>query len=149
MATLLTAFLSGETATGDVPHDALPPAVERALDYIHARLEEQPDAPISLAEIADAACATREHLCRLFATATGRSPAETVRLARLDQAAVLLARSNYSIGDIAAMCGFPNAFHFSRRFKDAFGQSPRALRQAVQSGHTPPTPRLLRFSPTL
>ncbi len=147
MAALLSAFLTGETATGDVPRESLPPPVERALAYIHARLEEQPDAPLALADIADAACVTREHLCRLFTDATGRSPAETVRLARLDQAAVLPARSNYSVAETAAMCGFPNAFHFSRRFKDAFGMSPRALRQSVQSGETPPTPRLLRSAP--
>jgi AraC-like DNA-binding protein len=145
MATLLTAFLTGEIASGDVPRETLPEAVERAWAYIHRRLEDEPAAPIGLAELAGVACVTPEHLCRLFTASLGRSPVETVRLARLDRAAVLLARSNYAINEIAALCGFASPFHFSRRFREAFGQSPSALRKAIQAGATPPTPRLLRF----
>lgn len=141
---LLAAFVSGEIATGAVPPDPLPPAVERAQSYIHERLDAAPDAPIALGDLALAAGVNREHLCRLFAAATGHSPMATVRLARLDRAAVLLARSNYRIGEVASMCGFASPFHFSRRFKDAFGHSPRDLRRRVAAGETPPTSRLLR-----
>ncbi len=69
---------------------------------------------------------------------------QALRLARLDRAAVLLARSNYNVNEIAALCGFASAFHFSRVFKDAFGQAPRDLKRALQNGATPPVPRLLR-----
>ena len=72
---------------------------------------------------------------------------ETVRLARLDRAATLLARSNYSIGEIAAMCGFASPFHFSRRFKESYGEPPRALRDRVRAGAVSPEPRLLRVRP--
>jgi transcriptional regulator GlxA family with amidase domain len=81
----------------------------------------------------------------LFNSATGRSPVETVRLARLDRAALLLARSNYSVKEIADFCGFSNPCHFSRRFKDAYGQSPTDLRRDIQAGATLPAPRLLRL----
>ena len=33
-----------------------------------------------------------------------------------------------SIKEIAEHCGFANAFHFSRKFKLAYGQSPRLWR---------------------
>lgn len=143
---MVTAFVRGETATADLPRDPLPDATERAWAYLCRRLEEDPSAPITLDEMADAAYVTREHLCRLFKASTGHSPAEAVRLARLDRAAVLLARSNYSIGEIAHLCGFSSPFHFSRRFKEAFGASPRELRNRFQSGFALPLPRLLRFS---
>jgi transcriptional regulator GlxA family with amidase domain len=65
-----------------------------------------------------------------------------VRLARLDRAATLLVRSNFSVQEIAELCGFASAFHFSRRFKEAYGQSPRELRQQVRAGATLPAPRL-------
>lgn len=146
IANLLAAFLSGAIATGDVPREALPEAVERAWSYLHRQLEQEPAAAITLDALANAACVTPEHLCRLFRATTGRSPIETVRLARLDRAAVLLTRSNYAIGEIATQCGFVSPFHFSRRFREAFGQSPTELRQATQAGATPPTPRLLRLS---
>ncbi len=107
-------------------------------------LDLDPAAPIRLAELAAVASVTPEHLCRLFKTATGHSPIETVQLARLDQSAVMLARSNYAIKQIADLCGFSSPFHFSRRFAQAFGQSPRQLRLAMQGGKIPPLSLLLR-----
>jgi AraC-like DNA-binding protein len=144
VAALLAAFRSGETRTRDVPRDALPDPVERALSFLHGRLEDTPADAVPLAELARAACVTPEHLCRLFRAATGRTPGETVRLARLDRAAALLVRSNYSVGEVAVLCGFPSPFHFSRRFKEAFGRSPSDVRRDVRTGGMPPMPRLLR-----
>jgi len=146
---MLRAFVTGQTHASDVPQDALPDAVDRAGRHIVARLEADPASHINLQELADVACVTPEHLCRLFKSALGTTPVATVRLARLDHAAVLLARSNYSVAQIAVQCGFASPFHFSRAFKQVFGQSPRALRRALLEGQTPPLPRLLRFRPSI
>jgi AraC family transcriptional regulator len=143
-AQILAAFVTGEVATREVTQDRLPDAVEMALHYLYETLDDEPSRPIGLDDLADAAAVTPEHLCRLFKSATGLSPAETVRLARLDRAAVLLARSNYAIGQIAELCGFASQFHFSRRFKEAFGVSPRDLRKQLAQGMTPPLPKLIR-----
>jgi AraC-like DNA-binding protein len=140
----LMAFVTGESGTAAVPDEALPEAVERATQFLYARLEDDPAAPLTLKDLARAACVTPEHLCRVFKDATGRTPLETARLARLDRAATLLARTNYSVGEISAMCGFTSPFHFSRRFKQSYGVAPRNLRQAIRNGSTPPTPRLLK-----
>jgi len=99
---------------------------------------------MSLAELAGVACVTPEHLCRLFKSALCHSPVETVRLARLDHAAMLLVRSNYAIGEIAALCGFANPFHFSRAFKAAFGEAPTELRRRTFGGEIVPWPRLVQ-----
>lgn len=149
MAHMLTAFVSGELAASDAPPDVLPEAVERTLRYIQETLEEDPARAIDLPDLARAAFVTPEHLCRVFKSATGRTPVETVRLARLDRSVTLLARSNYAIGEIAHLCGFASAFHFSRRFKEAFGDSPREIRKRIGGGEIPPLPRLLRWAPTL
>jgi AraC-like DNA-binding protein len=141
---LLETFIHGASGAAPVPPETLPEAVERATNFLYARLESEPSTPIALGELARAACVTPEHLCRVFKQAAGRSPLETVRLARLDRAATLLARTNYSIGEIAAMCGFASAFHFSRKFREAFGLAPRDLRQKIRNGSTPPTPLLLQ-----
>jgi AraC family transcriptional regulator len=144
IAQMLAAYVTGEIAGRDVGRDALPDAVERALAFLHEHLENDAAESITLHDLADAAAVTPEHLCRLFKQATGRSPAETVRLARLDRAAVLLARSNYSVGQIAELCGFASQFHFSRRFKEAYGRSPKVLRREIAAGAVPPVPKLLR-----
>lgn len=141
---LLTAFITGETDVGPLSPDPLPEPVEAAWVYLHERLEADPAAEIGLDELADVACVTPEHLCRLFRKSTSYSPVKTVLLARLDRAVILLSRSNYSIAQVAQLCGFASQFHFSRRFREAYGQSPMQLRQALREGATPPTPRLLR-----
>jgi AraC-like DNA-binding protein len=143
-AALLAAYVTGEVESDEVRgRPALPDPVQRAWDHIRRRLDDAPAERIALSEIADAACVSPEHLCRLFRSATGHSPVETVRLARLDRAASLLVRSNYSIAEIATLCGFESPFHFSRRFKAAFGRSPRAVRQSVAAGEPAPTSRLV------
>lgn len=146
VAAMLNVFRTGHRAIGGVAHEAWPLAVEQVCAYIARCLDEDPAAPLPLPTLASFACLTPEHLCRLFKSSLGHGPAETVRLARLDRAATLLARSNYSVGEIAAQCGFASPFHFSRRFKDAYGQSPRELRRQLQAGAPPPLTRLLHSS---
>ena len=146
VTTMVTAFRTGHRAAGGLPPEVWPPAVERACTYLFERLDENPAQALSLNELAGAACVTPEHLCRLFKASVGHSPAETVRLARIDHAATLLARSNYAVGEIAALCGFASPFHFSRLFHSAYGLSPSEFRRCVQAGETPPLPRLLHIS---
>lgn len=146
MLHILTAYVTGQTASGELPRQLLPEAVERAYTYIHERLDSDPAARLDLGELARVAGVNREYLCRLFKASTGRSPVETARLARLDRAALLLSRSNYSVSEIAALYGYSSPFHFSQRFKTEFGQSPRDLRAGLEAGATPPASRLVRTS---
>jgi AraC-like DNA-binding protein len=141
---LLSAFVTGQTQAADIPRDAQPDAVARVAAHIAHRLDEDPAAKIILSELAEVACVTPEHLCRLFKAATGRSPVETVRLARLDRALTLLARTNYSVAEVATLCGFENPFHFSRRFTAVYGQSPRTVRRAIAEGRYTPMTRVMR-----
>ena len=143
---MLTAFRTGQRTTKARSQTLLPPAVEQVCAYIRERLEEDPAAAISLGRLAEQACVTPEHLCRLFKSSFGYSPAETVRLARLDRAATLLARSNYTVAAIAELCGFASPFHFSRAFKQVYGLAPRDFRRRLQSGEAPPLSRLLQIS---
>jgi AraC-like DNA-binding protein len=141
---LLAAFATGRTDAGAVDRPPLPEPVARAMAFLARRLDDAPGEALPLSEIARAACVTPEHLCRLFKSATGRSPAETVRLARLDRAAVLLARTNYAVGEVARLCGFESPFHFSRLFRRSFGQAPSEMRRAFAEGAPVPTSLLVR-----
>jgi AraC-like DNA-binding protein len=141
---MVRCFVTGQVQTRPPPDDPLPDAVVRATAYIRDRLNADSSASIRFEELVEASCVTGPHLCRLFKRHTGHTPGETVRLARLDRAASLLARSNYSVKEIASLCGFATPFHFSRAFKQAYGQSPQHLRDRIQAGETPPQPRLLR-----
>ena len=144
VAHLLSAFVSGEITAGSLGREVWPDAVERACAFLYQALEQDHARPLNLAQLAAAASVTPEHLCRLFKTSVGHSPVETVRLARLDYAAGLLARTNYSVSEISVLCGFGNPYHFSRVFKSAYGQTPTEVRRMVRDGSHPPPPRLLR-----
>jgi AraC-like DNA-binding protein len=136
--------LGHDTTTEVLERSPVPPAVERATALIRKRLDTDAREPIELRELAKAGGVTPEHLCRLFRKHTGHSPAETIRLARLDRAAALLSRSNYTVAEVADLCGFASPFHFSRAFKHAYHQSPSDLRTRIRQGETPPTPKLLK-----
>ena len=140
----LSVFLTAQTQIGDAPRQSWPEPVERALKFLNQTLENEAAAPFSLEKMARSAFVTPEHLCRLFRDVLGHSPLETVRLARLDRAALLLARTNFPVAQIGQMCGFGSPFHFSRAFKDAYGVSPRELRNQLGAGQSLPTPRLGR-----
>lgn len=146
VALALTAFVGGSIAAGEPARLPWPDAAERAWTFLHAQLEARPEQEITLAEMAAAACVTPAHLCRVFKAATGQSPAEAVRLARLDRAATLLCRSNYAVGEVGVLCGFASPYHFSRLFKAAFGRTPLAVRQAAHDGGALPPPLSLRLT---
>ncbi|MDR3710089.1 MAG: helix-turn-helix transcriptional regulator [Capsulimonadaceae bacterium] len=144
IAQMLAAYRSGDRSTDLRGQSAHSTAVTMVCDYIRRRLDEAPSEPISLTDMADVAHVTPAHLCRLFQAALGQPPGRLVRSARLDRAATLVTHSNYSITEIADLCGYANPFHFSRRFKDAFGQSPTVVRQQIRDGSLTSLPSLPR-----
>ena len=133
LMTMLTAFHTGQRAAGGPARDVWPAAVEAVCAFIAARLDDDPAAALPLSLLAARSNVTPEHLCRLFKTALGHGPAEAVRRARLERAAVLLSRSNYTVGEVAALYGFASPFHFSRAFKRTLGHSPSELRRPIQT----------------
>jgi AraC-like DNA-binding protein len=140
MRQLLAVFVLGLADAGPLPEPALPEPVARAARHFRSKLEADPSTSVTLDELADAACVTRAYLCRAFKSATGTTPLEAVRRARLDRALSLLTRSNEPVAAVAGQCGFRSGFHFSRRFKETFGVSPTRVRQAVRRGEPLPLP---------
>lgn len=61
----------------------------------------------------------------------GRSPAEEIRRVRLEKGKDLLARSDFSIGEIAVACGFANTTRFGVAFRKRYGQTPLAYRKQL------------------
>jgi signal transduction histidine kinase/DNA-binding response OmpR family regulator/ligand-binding sensor domain-containing protein len=55
------------------------------------------------------------------------SPAEFIRLIRLNKSKELLLTKQYNINEVAYMCGFSDPKYFSTSFKKHFGKSPSAF----------------------
>jgi AraC family transcriptional regulator len=101
---------------------AAPAALRRALAYI----EDQPQARISLDELAGVAGLSRYHFSRLFRKHVGMSPALYVERSRLEQAKTMIGLGHLPLADIAYALGFADQSHFTRRFRRHVGCTPAA-----------------------
>ena len=148
--TLIDAFFETHVDEETSFERGRPEPVRRALKWMRQRIDDAPWQHFALDDIAAAAGCTPKHLCRVFRTSVGHSPARTGTLLRLQLAIALLARTNLSIKEIASRCGFENPLYFSRRFRQMFGLPPSAVRTNLARGIPPPagplpvdiTPRL-------
>jgi LacI family transcriptional regulator len=105
------------------------PVVLAALNFIgehHARA-------IGVADVAEAAGAPLRTLQHLFARELRESVVERIMRVRLTKAEELLARSSYSVAEVAARAGFASSEYFHRVFKARRGSTPVAFRKARQS----------------
>jgi transcriptional regulator GlxA family with amidase domain len=95
-------------------------------------MEKNLATPLEIAVVARLlACSTRQ-LERVFVAETGQSPSDYYRLARLKYARWLLTTTDLPIMSIAYECGFSDASHLIRHFRQAYGMSPGRLRKALQ-----------------
>lgn len=72
-------------------------------------------------------------LSHRFKTATGVSPMEYLQSCRMANAKQMLAKTNYSIGQIVERCGFSDNSNFSRTFKKLNGLSPSGFRKKYKA----------------
>lgn len=103
------------------------------VDDVRARhaivlMEENLEAPLTIATIAKMTGNSVRQLERLFLQSLGVSPKDFYRAMRLRYARWLLLNSPRRITDIAYQCGFADAAHFIRHFREVYGVTPGKLR---------------------
>jgi AraC-like DNA-binding protein len=98
----------------------------RARDYLHAHLS----APISLSDIATAACLSPFHLLRVFHAVFHQTPHQYLNDCRLERAKFLLEKTRIPVTAICLECGFSSLGSFSALFHKRCGMSPRAWRKS-------------------
>ncbi len=69
------------------------------------------------------------HFKRVFKTETGITPYRFLLKVRIDKAKEVLLNKNYSVDEIARLCGFANAGHLSTAFKRSEGLTPLEYRR--------------------
>lgn len=136
---LLDLFVDGPLR--DESAAALPEHLMRLSDHLRTAWRAGPARPLSLDEMAAAAGVSPGHLARIFRQRFGSGPVAAVELIRLARGATLLQRSTLTVGAIAGACGFVNPFHFSRRFRAAYGVAPRAYRTSLPQDPLAPVHR--------
>ena len=121
----LFSLLLDSAAEGDSGGPSLSEPVSRALSLIENRFA---DPGLGLAELAQAACLSVAQFGRLFTAQVGRPPMAYVQHLRLREAGLLLRQTQQRTEQIADAVGYRDALYFSKLFRRAYGQSPRAFR---------------------
>lgn len=73
---------------------------------------------------------TRFHY--VFKEAMGMSPMAYLKSVRMRQAQLLLFQTELQVAEIGERVGYPDVFHFSKTFKQAFGASPTEYRRETR-----------------
>jgi AraC family transcriptional regulator len=101
--------------------------LQSVIEYIQAHL----DRDIPLTELAQIARVSHYYFCTLFKKSTGVSPHRYILQQRIERAKKLLKYSQHTIVDIALQCGFTNQSHFTKRFHEMTGSTPKAYREQI------------------
>lgn len=92
-------------------------------------MEQDPEAIPSLPEVAGTAGISVRQLERLFQAQLGCTFSAHRQRLRLDRARRLLRQTSMPVLAVAVACGFQSASHFSRAYKQRFGEAPRMSRR--------------------
>lgn len=96
---------------------------------LRALIAAEPREDWTLDRMARAVNLSTRTLNRRLALDGSPSAGELLWRARVRQGAELLVRSHATCADIADLCGFQNAAHFSRRMRDVTGMAPIGVRE--------------------
>jgi AraC-like DNA-binding protein len=90
--------------------------------------------PLSLADLAAAACLSKHHFVRLFKATYGRTPMEYVSQRRIERAQDLLRATNLTVTEVCFAVGFSSLGSFSSRFRALVGESPSEFQRRYAGG---------------
>ena len=94
--------------------------IKKAVDYIDGHYRED----ISLSDLSILCGLSRSEFCRSFKSVMKRTPIEYLTGIRIRKSLPLLASGEYSITEIAELCGFSGPSYFSEMFRRHMSCSP-------------------------
>jgi len=126
--TSLLTFVAGlvRHSTSNVMLDAKTADVRRARE----RIDDDPTAPLSLADLARDSGVSRYRFLRSFARELGLTPHAYILQRRLARARRLILAGG-ALADVASACGFCDQSHLNRCFVRQFGVTPRRYREKL------------------
>lgn len=104
--------------------------IEQAVAYIRENFASD----ITLSSLAKRFSVSPEHFSRMFKKETGLGFSKYLNSLRLQHAEQLLkSESRQSVTDVAQICGFEDSNYFSKKFKEAYGISPKKVQKKENS----------------
>ena len=105
-----------------------------ALKYIE---ENFLNGKISVSYLADICSVSESYMKKLFVKKFGVPPVKYIIQLKMNYARDLLEREEYTVTDIAQICGYDNLGFFSRQFKDYTGITPTKFKEDMQRARSP------------
>lgn len=99
------------------------------LASLQMMVTRRPELDWTIAGLAELSGWSSGYLHRYCRDALGITPMEFVYRIRLEKACALLREGHLNLAAIAEMCGFTDAYHLSRRFRQRYGMAPGAWRR--------------------
>lgn len=95
--------------------------LQRVLKYMSEHIAERP----AMRELAHHVGLSTDHFARAFIAVTGKSPFQWQSEMRVEEAKRMLKENNASVTEIALNLGYSSSAHFSTRFKQIVGLTPK------------------------
>ncbi|MFD2206453.1 helix-turn-helix transcriptional regulator [Kiloniella antarctica] len=102
-----------------------PFVLKRVRDFIETSL----DRGITVGELAGIAELSPFHFTRMFQQSVGVSPHQYVLGRRIEKAKDLLGENEFSLTEVAQICGFSSQSHLTTRFRCTTGMTPKSFRR--------------------
>ena len=99
------------------------------LNIVYQYIERNYSGPIGNRELADLIHVSEGRFSHLFKESAGMAPLQYINKVRLEKAANLLKRGDYTVAEVANAVGFSDYNHFGRLFRRAFGCTPIEARK--------------------
>ena len=122
------------------PYADLAACGDRHVEQAVSLMEQNLSKPYTVQEIVQSLNTSERVLYRAFWKHAGDTPAKVSRRLRLANGQWLLVNTTRTVAHIAAACGFADAAHFCRLFKDAYGETPSRFRNPMPAGTAPRLP---------
>lgn len=101
--------------------------ISKAIEYMHAFFSSN----ITIDDICGVIHVSPYHFIRIFKQKTGVSPHQYLMKVRIQKAQELLCDRQYSVAEVAIICGFLSSPHFSNTFKAITGISPSDYKKSI------------------
>ena len=112
----------------------------RSVVKVIEKMEASIDDPLSVDQLVATSGVSRRQLERLFEKELGRSPRRYYLELRLERANLLLVSTNLSMVQVAVACGFISPSHFSKVYRETYGNAPNLTRFAARGNEHAPSP---------
>lgn len=116
-------FFSGKVFETSVLSDIL----RKILNYIEAHYAEK----LTLDEVAERNFISGSYLSKLFRRELNTTFSAYLNKTRIDHSILLMNDTEYSLSEIAEMCGFEEQGYYSRVFRKRIGTTPRQYRKQI------------------